>query len=201
MALFEGFEHGRAAVNGQQIAYVRGGEGPPVLLLHGFPQTHVMWHRVAPALARDFTVVAADLRGYGASTKPMRMEDMSFRAMATDQLALMQHLGFDRFHLVGHDRGGRTAHRLALDAPGALGGLADRERVARVVGRGDVAHGARLVEHEIEPRSPHGQVDRDLVGCVDVAQIKGGCDRHHLGLWLGQVDRVPRLCDRAGDEK
>ena len=114
MALFEGFEHGRAAVNGQQIAYVRGGEGPPVLLLHGFPQTHVMWHQVAPALARDFTVVAADLRGYGDSSAPEGTEPYSFRHMAADQHALMASLGFEQFHLVGHDRGGRTAHRLAL---------------------------------------------------------------------------------------
>ncbi|MEL6452637.1 MAG: alpha/beta hydrolase [Pseudomonadota bacterium] len=109
----------RAQVNGQTIAFDIMGDGPPVLFLHGFPQTRAMWHAIAPALAPDFTVVTADLRGYGASTKPTRMEDMSFRAMAADQLALMQHLGFDRFHLVGHDRGGRTAHRLALDAPEA----------------------------------------------------------------------------------
>ncbi|WP_299731143.1 alpha/beta hydrolase [uncultured Tateyamaria sp.] len=101
--------------DGITIAYEKSGTGPPVLLLHGFPQTRAMWHAIAPVLARDFTVITADLRGYGDSTKPARMEDMSFRAMAADQVALMQALGFEQFHLVGHDRGGRTAHRLALD--------------------------------------------------------------------------------------
>lgn len=106
--------------DGISIAYDTAGDGPPVLMLHGFPQTRAMWHAIAPRLAQQFTVVTADLRGYGASTKPARMEDMSFRAMAADQHALMQHLGFKRFHLVGHDRGARTAHRLTLDHPGAV---------------------------------------------------------------------------------
>ncbi|MEO0380710.1 MAG: alpha/beta hydrolase [Pseudomonadota bacterium] len=97
------------------IAYDIAGSGPPVLLLHGFPQTRAMWNAIAPTLSRDFTVITADLRGYGNSSKPSAMEDMSFRAMARDQIALMQHLGFAQFHLVGHDRGARTAHRLALD--------------------------------------------------------------------------------------
>ena len=102
------------------IAYDQMGDGPPVLLLHGFPQTRAMWHAIATSLARDFTVITADLRGYGDSTKPSAMQDMSFRAMARDQVALMAHLGFDRFHLVGHDRGARTAHRLALDHTDAV---------------------------------------------------------------------------------
>lgn len=120
MTIIKGFTGDTAKVNGQRIAYARGGDGPPVLLLHGFPQTHAMWHAVAPALAKRFTVIAADLRGYGASSKPEGTEPYSFREMAADQRALMAHLGFDRFHLVGHDRGGRTAHRLALDAPEAV---------------------------------------------------------------------------------
>ncbi|MBD3663034.1 alpha/beta hydrolase [Sulfitobacter sp. TSTF-M16] len=90
------------------------------MLLHGFPQTHAMWHAVAPALAQRFTVIAPDLRGYGASSKPQDTAQYSFREMGTDQLALMTHLGFDTFHLVGHDRGGRTAHRMALDAPARI---------------------------------------------------------------------------------
>ncbi len=100
-----------------------GGEGPPVLLLHGFPQTHVMWHRIAPALAEQHTVVAADLRGYGDSSRPPSGEDhagYSFRAMAADQHALMTELGHERYAVVGHDRGARVAHRLALDAPDAV---------------------------------------------------------------------------------
>ena len=100
-----------------------GGDGPPVLLLHGFPQTHVMWHRVAPALAEAHTVVAADLRGYGDSSRPAAGEDhagYSFRAMAADQHALMAELGHRRYAVVGHDRGARVAHRLCLDQPDAV---------------------------------------------------------------------------------
>ena len=100
---------------GIKIAYDVAGSGPPVLLLHGFPQTRAMWQSISPILSGRFTVITADLRGYGDSSKPAAMEDMSFRAMASDQVALMRHLGFEQFHLVGHDRGGRTAHRLALD--------------------------------------------------------------------------------------
>lgn len=121
--MIPGFDSATAEVNGQRIAYAKGGSGPPLLLLHGFPQTHMMWHAVAPELGRDFTVVAADLRGYGASSKPEGTESYSFRHMAADQHALMQHLGFDRYHLAGHDRGGRVAHRLALDRPQAVASL------------------------------------------------------------------------------
>ena len=100
-----------------------GGSGPPLLLLHGHPQTHVMWHRVAPLLARDFTVVAPDLRGYGGSSKPATTPDhepYSKRAMARDMVALMAQLGFERFALAGHDRGGRVGYRLAFDHPARL---------------------------------------------------------------------------------
>lgn len=120
MPLLPGFTSHTAAVNGQQIAYARAGAGPPILLLHGFPQTHVMWHGAAPDLARDFTVICADLRGYGASSKPTGPQAGTFRAMAADQHALMVSLGFAQYHLAGHDRGARTAHRLALDHPDAL---------------------------------------------------------------------------------
>ncbi len=105
------------------IAYDVTGDGPPVLLLHGFPQTRRLWTEIAPRLAETHTVVTADLRGYGDSSKPPAGDDLanySFRAMARDQLALMRHLGFDAFHLVGHDRGARTAYRMALDASEAV---------------------------------------------------------------------------------
>ncbi|MFZ7093284.1 alpha/beta fold hydrolase [Primorskyibacter sp. 2E233] len=118
-----GFTASSTTVNGQFIAYETGGSGPPLLLLHGFPQTRAMWSHVAPQLAQQFTVIAADLRGYGESGKPKGLENYSFRAMAADMVALMAHLGFERFHLVGHDRGGRTAHRLALDSPDAVQSL------------------------------------------------------------------------------
>lgn len=97
------------------IAYEVAGNGPPLLLLHGFPQTRAMWRPLVPALATQFTVVTADLRGYGASGKPATMPDMSFRLMARDMVALMNSLGLTNFHVAGHDRGARTAHRLALD--------------------------------------------------------------------------------------
>ncbi|WP_221796823.1 alpha/beta fold hydrolase [Aquisediminimonas sediminicola] len=125
--MFEGFEHGRfVSEDGVDIAYVQGGDGPPVLMLHGYPQTKEMWARVAPVLAMSFTVVCADLRGYGASSKPRCAADQStysFRSMAKDQLQLMQELGFESFHLVGHDRGARTAYRMALDHPAAVASL------------------------------------------------------------------------------
>ena len=103
-----------------EIAYLIGGNGPPLLLLHGFPQTKAIWSQVAPELAKHFTVVAADLRGYGASSKPHGIPDHSTyskRAMAADQHALMKSLGFNQFFLLGHDRGGRVSHRLAMDFP------------------------------------------------------------------------------------
>jgi haloacetate dehalogenase len=109
---------GRAPPRGGRIRARAGGSGPPVLLLHGYPQTHAIWHRVAARLAERFTVVAADLRGYGDSDKPPSTPDhapYSKRAMAADVAAAMSRLGFDAFHVVGHDRGGRVGHRLALD--------------------------------------------------------------------------------------
>jgi haloacetate dehalogenase len=106
---------------------VQGGSGPPLLLLHGYPQTHVMWHKVAPLLARHFTVIATDLRGYGDSSKPPGGADhagYSKRAMARDQVEAMSQLGFERFAVAGHDRGGRVAHRMALDYPDRVTRLA-----------------------------------------------------------------------------
>jgi haloacetate dehalogenase len=125
--VFEGFERERIQTSETEIELVRGGEGPPVLLLHGYPQTHAMWHLLVPRLAEDFTVVAADLRGYGDSSKPFGEEDHSTyskRAMAGDQVAVMESLGFDSFAVVGHDRGGRVAHRMALDYPDRVTKLA-----------------------------------------------------------------------------
>ncbi|MDE2228857.1 MAG: alpha/beta hydrolase [Alphaproteobacteria bacterium] len=125
--MFEGFDRKRIELGNIAVNCVVGGDGPPVLLLHGFPQNLAMWARVAPILARRFTVVCADLRGYGDSSKPKCLPDNSnyaFRALAADQAAAMARLGFGRFHVVGHDRGGRTAHRMALDRPDAVQSLA-----------------------------------------------------------------------------
>lgn len=117
---FDGFSLEHVAVPGGALRLRRGGTGPPLMLLHGNPQTHAMWHAVAPALARDFTVVCPDLRGYGGSFKPAPSADhapYAKTAMAGDMVALMSQLGFETFFLAGHDRGARVAHRLALDHP------------------------------------------------------------------------------------
>jgi haloacetate dehalogenase len=125
MAWFEGFEAKVHELNGVRLFARTGGraDGPPLLLLHGFPQTHAIWHRVAQALKERFFLVMPDLRGYGDSDKPAGEPDhanYSKRTMAADMVALMQSLGHARFGLVGHDRGGRVAHRLAVDHPQAV---------------------------------------------------------------------------------
>ncbi len=120
---FNGFIEGVVEVNGQHIPYLKGGNGPALLLLHGHPQTKLIWHKVAAELSKRFTVVASDLRGYGDASKPQGTPDhynYSKREMARDQVELMAALGFSQFDLVGHDRGGRVAHRLAADHPRAV---------------------------------------------------------------------------------
>ena len=121
--LLENFQ--TATINtGEAEIYMRfGGAGPPLLLLHGHPQNHVMWHVLAPRLAKDYTVIMPDLRGYGDSSKPASSPDHSTyskRAMARDQIAVMKQFGFSRFSVIGHDRGARCAYRLALDFPDAV---------------------------------------------------------------------------------
>ena len=118
--MFEGFTDSEIETTGATIRLYRGGSGPPLLLLHGYPQTRAMWHKVAPALAERFSVVVCDLRGYGDSAKPPSDPThfpYSKRAMAKDQVEVMAALGFDAFFVAGHDRGGRVAHRMALDHP------------------------------------------------------------------------------------
>src|ERR1700693_1771977 len=122
---FEVFKTEQIKTSDATINTVYGGNrnGPPLLLLHGIPETHVLWRKVAPALAKDYFLVLPDLRGYGDSGKPPGGGDhfaYSKRAMAQDQVEVMKHLGFEKFALVGHDRGGRAAHRLALDHPEVL---------------------------------------------------------------------------------
>ena len=118
--MFEGFVDATIDTGEAQIRVRHGGSGPPLLLLHGIPETHVMWHKLAPRLAHDFSVVVADLRGYGESSKPPTTPDhapYAKRAMARDQTEVMRWLGFDEFAVVGHDRGARCAYRMALDHP------------------------------------------------------------------------------------
>jgi haloacetate dehalogenase len=124
--LLPGFAHRPVEVGPVRIHVRTAGSGPPVLLLHGYPQSMVMWHRVAPALAVEFTVVLADLRGYGASDKPTGGSPGTYakRAMSADMLGVMTALGHHRFAVVGHDRGGRVAHRMALDAAERVSALA-----------------------------------------------------------------------------
>jgi len=125
--LFPGFAERRIETSdGVLICLRTGGSGPPLLLLHGYPQTHVIWHKVAPDLARHCTLIIPDLRGYGASSAPLGDEEhltYSKRAMAQDCLTLMRELGYPRFMVAGHDRGGRVAYRLALDHPEAVTAL------------------------------------------------------------------------------
>jgi haloacetate dehalogenase len=116
--MFEGFRSVSATVDDVRIHAIQGGRGPALLLLHGHPQTHVIWHKVAPTLAKHFTVIAADLRGYGDSGKPPGTADhvnYAKRRLALDQIGLMRSLGHESFAVIGHDRGGRVAARMALD--------------------------------------------------------------------------------------
>lgn len=170
MDLFPGFERGRFEASGAQINYLRAGAGEPVLLLHGYPQTHACWHRIAPQLARRYTVVCADLRGYGDSSKPAGLPDhsnYSKRAMAQDMVELMASLGFERFHLVGHDRGGRVAHRLAADHPDRVHTVAvlDISPTLKMFERTDMAF-ARAYYHWFLMLQPAPQPEEMLAGRV-----------------------------------
>ncbi|HUG76676.1 MAG TPA: alpha/beta hydrolase [Burkholderiales bacterium] len=125
--IFEGFALEKIAIRAGELRLRRGGSGPPLLLLHGNPQTHAMWHKVAPRLAERYTVVCPDLRGYGGSFKPPATADhapYAKRAMARDMVELMSRFGHESFFLAGHDRGARVAHRLALDHPARVRRLA-----------------------------------------------------------------------------
>lgn len=135
--LFPGFRTATIAAAGAMLHCRIGGEGPPLVLLHGYPQSHAAWHRVAPAFARHFLCVVPDLRGYGDSSVPApdgRHEAYSKRAMARDVAAVMRSLGHERFSLLGHDRGARVAYRLALDMPQRV----DRLGILEVVPTGEM---------------------------------------------------------------
>ncbi len=127
--MYDDFTATSVDTDGATISLVHAGSGPAVLLLHGYPQTKAMWHELAPRLATDHTVVAADLRGYGDSSRPVTAPgtdhaEHCFRAMAADQVAVMRALGHEQFAVIGHDRGARVAHRMALDHPDAVARLA-----------------------------------------------------------------------------
>jgi haloacetate dehalogenase len=123
---FPGFVQSTVQTTGATINVLKGGSGPPLLLLHGAPQSHISWRLVAPTLAKSYTLIVPDLRGYGDSSKPESGDNhinYSKRAMALDQIEVMQHFGYKKFDVIGHDRGGRVAHRMALDHPQAVSKL------------------------------------------------------------------------------
>ena len=179
--MFEGFELTTVDTGEATIRLRRGGSGPPLLLLHGHPQTHAMWNAVAPRLANDFTVVAADLRGYGGSSKPRTTPDhepYSKRAMARDQVAVMEALGFERFNVCGHDRGGRCAYRLALDHPERVLKLAvlDIVPTAEMWRRADMELG--LVDwHWFFLAQPHPFPERLIAAAPDEFYFRGDRSR------------------------
>ena len=188
--LFPGFEPRRISTAGAEINLVIGGCGPPLLLLHGYPQTHAIWHRIAPRLAEHFTVVCTDLRGYGDSAKPPGETDhrsYSKRAMAQDQVEVMEALGFKRFALVGHDRGGRVAHRLVRDHSARVVRLAvlDISPTASMYAKTDKAF-ATAYYHWFFLIQPYDLPER-LIGADPAYYL-----RKKLGGWGSTLDHFDR---------
>ncbi len=181
--LFPGFTAHTLRTSSAEIHCLVGGSGPPLMLLHGYPQTHAMWHRIAPALAREFTVVCPDLRGYGDSSKPdggERSVNYSKRAMAADQVEVMHALGHRRFLLAAHDRGARVAHRLCLDHPQAVERVAvlDISPTRIMYARTDKAF-ASAYYHWFFLIQPYDLPER-LIGADPVYYL-----RKKLGAWSG----------------
>jgi haloacetate dehalogenase len=186
--MFEGFTHRTVPLDGTRIHVVHGGQGPPVLLLHGYPQTHAMWHLVAPTLAEQFTVVCADLRGYGDSAKPLGDAThgaYSKRTMALEQLELMRELGHEHFALVGHDRGARVARRLALDHPDAVTRLAllDIVPTATIYARLDQARAISVWRYFFLVQPP--DLPERLIGADPGFYL-----RSTLSEWAGRPDAI-----------
>jgi haloacetate dehalogenase len=176
--VFDGFAESRIDTGEAEIHVRHGGSGPPLLLLHGYPQTHAMWHRIAPRLATSFTVVAPDLRGYGRSSKPATTDDhepYSKRAMARDQVALMRALGHERFAVCGHDRGARCAYRLVLDHGEQVTRLAvlDIIPTAEVFRRLDMRF-ALSAWHWFFLAAPHDLPERMIAADPDAFYLRGG---------------------------
>lgn len=184
--MFAGFTHRTVKTKGTTINLRYGGSGPPLLLLHGNPLTHVMWHKIAPRLAEDFTVVASDLRGYGDSAKPPGGPDhsgYSFRAMAEDQAEVMAELGFETFFVAGHDRGARVAHRMALDYPDKVQRLA----VLDIVPTHHLLHNltkewALASYHWFFMAQPHDFPERLLIAGGLESYIRRKLDKRGVGL-------------------
>jgi haloacetate dehalogenase len=225
--LFPGFESHWIAAPAGKIFARTGGQGEPLVLIHGFPQTHVMWHRVAPRLAERFRVVCMDLRGYGWSSAPAPSPDHSTyskRGMGADVLAVLDHFGHVRAHVAGHDRGGRVAYRLALDHPGRIERLAvidivpTREMWGLIEAPDStlaphwrsLARPAPIPEDEIRTR-PAALIDEVMSGWTATKDLKG-FDARALAAYRAFVQdpsRIRAMCedyragatlDRAADE-
>jgi haloacetate dehalogenase len=178
--MLEGFRTETVDVDGVEILARVAGSGPPLLLLHGSPQTLVMWHLVAPKLAEEFAVVATDLRGYGDSSKPETDGEhapYSKRAMAEDQIGVMQHFGFDRFALCGHDRGGRVGYRMALDHPEVVTKLAVLDIIPtwEAFSRADMSFGLGYW-HWFFLAQPYDLPERLLAAEPEKALFRGGSE-------------------------
>jgi haloacetate dehalogenase len=216
--LFPGFAERRAKTEGGEIFLRTGGTGPPLVLLHGYPQAHLCWHKVAPELARHYTLVIPDLRGYGASSAPpgdAEHNTYSKRAMAEDCLAVMRALGHRRFMVAGHDRGGRVAYRLALDHPEAVAALIPidilptAEVWRRVTAESAVAsyHWAFLAQPKPLPETliagnPVFYVEHTLKSWArtrDLSPFSAEALAHYRAL-LKEPDRIHAVCEdyRAG---
>ncbi|WP_131115736.1 alpha/beta fold hydrolase [Lichenihabitans psoromatis] len=223
--LFPGFASRTVATDAGRIFARVGGSGPPLMLLHGFPETMAMWHAIAPDLAKHFTVVAMDLRGYGWSSVPRSQngEGYAKRVMADDVIAVMDDLGHAQFALAGHDRGARVGYRLALDHPGRLSKLAllDIEPTMEVwrqieAGSGDAPHWTTLAEPEPRPEQAFG---KDPVAAFGGLLVKWSKAKslaafdpraldHYRATWT-EPTRIHAMCedyragatlDRAADE-
>jgi haloacetate dehalogenase len=204
--MFEGFKLSMIDTGDAVIRVRHGGSGTPLLLLHGNPQTHVMWHKIAPRLAQDFAVVAPDLRGYGDSNKPPATPDhapYSKRAMARDQIAVMRQLGYERFLVAGHDRGGRCAYRLALDYQERVLELAvlDIVPTGEAFRRADMAFGLGFWHwfflaqpYDLPERANRGRPGLFLPACTPSRQRAVFCPRGAGGLCplLPQPGNNPR---------
>lgn len=215
--LFPGFERRFIEAQGLRLFVRIGGSGPPLLLLHGFPQTHAEWHRIAPKLAERFTVVAPDLRGYGDSDAPASQGGALYskRVMAEDAASLMRALGFPRFRLAGHDRGGRVAYRLAFDHPRAVEALAvldiaptlemwegmDAARALQVYHWSFLAQPAPMPERLLE-RDPRAWIDHTLASWTATKSLACFDDRAlaRYRTFFAEPARIHACCEdyRAG---
>jgi haloacetate dehalogenase len=194
--MFDGFELTTIDTGEASIHVRHAGSGPPLLLLHGYPQTHAMWHLVAPALAEDFTVVATDLRGYGESSRPPSTADhwpYTKRAMAQDQVAVMKALGFERFAVCGHDRGARVGYRMALDDPHRVSRLAmlDIVPTGETWRRADAAFG-RGYWHWYFLAQPAPLPERMIAAAPDDFYGSRGGREHFAPEALAEYDRWAR---------